>query len=129
MFMSNMSHVLHAHLLAPCLTLAFIYLFYLTPCHPVTPVTLTLLFTQSLPEDAVPPLPSNPHLLVPPSPILKADNWPLLTVSKGFFEILAAKGAAAAAAAAGGNAGVGAGMPAAVCVVEEEQQLGYVLLP
>ncbi|KAG1674856.1 hypothetical protein FOA52_015244 [Chlamydomonas sp. UWO 241] len=32
------------------------------------------------------------QLLLPPAPILKEDNWPLLTVSKGFFEVLAAKG-------------------------------------
>ncbi|CAL8462821.1 g2355 [Coccomyxa elongata] len=30
------------------------------------------------------------RLLLPPHPILKEDNWPLLTVSKGFFESLAA---------------------------------------
>jgi len=29
------------------------------------------------------------RLLLPPTPILKEDNWPLLTVSKGFFENLA----------------------------------------
>ncbi len=33
------------------------------------------------------------RLLLPPHPILKEDNWPLLTVSKGFFESLAAGGA------------------------------------
>ena len=32
------------------------------------------------------------RLLLPPAPILKEDNWPLLTVSKGFFESLAAGG-------------------------------------
>ena len=32
------------------------------------------------------------QLLLPPMPILKEDNWPLLTVSKGFFESLAAGG-------------------------------------
>ena len=32
-------------------------------------------------------------LLLPPAPILREDNWPLLTVSKGFFESLAAGGA------------------------------------
>ena len=32
------------------------------------------------------------QLLLPPAPILKEDNWPLLTVSKGFFESLAAGG-------------------------------------
>ncbi|EFN59251.1 hypothetical protein CHLNCDRAFT_137537 [Chlorella variabilis] len=49
------------------------------------------------------------RLLSPPTPIMREDNWPLLTVSKGFFETLATKdserakgapGAAAAAAAA-----------------------------
>ena len=38
-------------------------------------------------------LQSDARLLVPPVPILKEDNWPLLTVSKGFFESLAAGGA------------------------------------
>jgi len=28
---------------------------------------------------------------MPPTPILRDENWPLLTVSKGFFENLAAK--------------------------------------
>lgn len=27
--------------------------------------------------------------MMPPTPILKGNNWPLLTVSKGFFENLA----------------------------------------
>ena len=34
-------------------------------------------------------------------PPLQEDNWPLLTVTKGFFELLAAKGRAEAAAAKG----------------------------
>ena len=38
-------------------------------------------------------LQSDAQLLIPPVPILKEDNWPLLTVSKGFFESLAAGGA------------------------------------
>ena len=38
------------------------------------------------------------RLLLPPHPILKEDNWPLLTVSKGFFESLAAGGACASPA-------------------------------
>lgn len=38
-------------------------------------------------------LASDAQLLVPPTPILREDNWPLLTVSKGFFESLAAGGA------------------------------------
>ena len=29
---------------------------------------------------------------MPPTPIMREDNWPLLTVSKGFFETLATKG-------------------------------------
>ena len=38
-------------------------------------------------------LQTDAQLLIPPVPILKEDNWPLLTVSKGFFESLAAGGA------------------------------------
>ena len=41
---------------------------------------------ESLPEP--PALEPNAMLLLPPTPILKDDNWPLLTVSKGFFENL-----------------------------------------
>ena len=37
-------------------------------------------------------LASDAQLLLPPTPILREDNWPLLTVSKGFFESLAAGG-------------------------------------
>jgi hypothetical protein len=66
-----------------------------------------------LPEDGVPPLPAAPALTLPPAPLLKAENWPLLTVSKGFFETLAAKGAAAGAAAGAGGAGAAAGGAAA----------------
>ena len=60
-------------------------------------------------EAEVPAVPPGPKttLLLPPAPIMREDNWPLLTVSKGFFESLAVKdaeraktGAAAAAAAA-----------------------------
>lgn len=29
------------------------------------------------------------QLMMPPTPILKDNNWPLLTVTKGFFENLA----------------------------------------
>ena len=46
---------------------------------------------ESLPN-GTPPVDSDAQLLLPPAPILKEDNWPLLTVSKGFFENLA-KGA------------------------------------
>ncbi|KAK9804455.1 hypothetical protein WJX73_003595 [Symbiochloris irregularis] len=53
---------------------------------------------EGLPE--VPPLDPQAQLLMPPAPILKEDNWPLLTVSKGFFENLAKKGAAERGAAA-----------------------------
>mmetsp|Transcript_18514 Transcript_18514/g.51859 ORF Transcript_18514/g.51859 Transcript_18514/m.51859 type:complete len:1226 (-) Transcript_18514:342-4019(-) len=62
--------------------------------------------THGLEEDAarisealggnVPDLDSNAKLLAPPTPILKEDNWPLLTVSKGFFEGAFAKGEDAA---------------------------------
>lgn len=41
----------------------------------------------------VPQLDPKAQLLAPPTPILKEDNWPLLTVSKGFFEGAFAKGA------------------------------------
>lgn len=68
---------------------------------------------QMLPEDGVPNLPSTSTLLVPPAPLLKEENWPLLTISKGFFETLAAKGAAAAAAAGGGAAAAAAASAAA----------------
>ncbi len=39
-----------------------------------------------------PALEADAALLLPPTPILKEDNWPLLTVSKGFFENLATGG-------------------------------------
>lgn len=39
--------------------------------------------------EEVPELDPNAQLLMPPTPILKDNNWPLLTVSKGFFENLA----------------------------------------
>ena len=42
---------------------------------------------EALPE--LPELEAGARLLLPPTPILKEDNWPLLTVSKGFFENLA----------------------------------------
>jgi coatomer protein complex subunit alpha (xenin) len=56
--------------------------------------------------------------MVPPQPLLHDDNWPLLTISKGFFETLAAKGAAAAAAAGGPpGAAATAGAAAAAAAV------------
>ena len=39
--------------------------------------------------EEVPEVDSNAQLMLPPTPILKDNNWPLLTVSKGFFENLA----------------------------------------
>ena len=45
--------------------------------------------------DNLPPVDPQAQLMAPPAPILKEDNWPLLTVSKGYFENLA-KGAAGA---------------------------------
>lgn len=41
--------------------------------------------------EEVPSIDPQAKLLAPPTPILREDNWPLLTVSKGFFENLAAK--------------------------------------
>ena len=41
--------------------------------------------------EEVPSVDPDAKLLRPPTPILREDNWPLLTVSKGFFENLAAK--------------------------------------
>lgn len=65
-------------------------------------------------------------LMQPPLPILREDNWPLLTVSKGFFETLAAKGAVTAAAGAGTTAAPGkgrAGAAAAATVELDESAL------
>ena len=68
--------------------------------------------THGLTEDAerlagsleeLPALDPNAQLLLPPQPILREDNWPLLTVSKGFFENLAAGGARPASADCCGN--------------------------
>jgi coatomer protein complex subunit alpha (xenin) len=66
--------------------------------------------------------------MVPPAPILKDDNWPLLTVSKGFFETLAAKGAATAAsstAAAGGAAAAAAAVAAGTIDEGELEGAGW----
>ena len=41
--------------------------------------------------EELPEVDPSARLLMPPTPILHEDNWPLLTVSKGFFENLAAK--------------------------------------
>ena len=40
--------------------------------------------------EELPEVDPSAKLLMPPTPILREDNWPLLTVSKGFFENLAA---------------------------------------
>jgi coatomer protein complex subunit alpha (xenin) len=47
-------------------------------------------------------------LLVPPTPILRGDNWPLLTVSQGFFEGALKGGYVAEDEAAGGALDLGA---------------------
>lgn len=62
-------------------------------------------------------------LLQPPQPILREENWPLLTVTKGFFEQLAAKNAAtkAAEAAAGGGAKGRSGGAAAAAAMELDE--------
>jgi hypothetical protein len=78
---------------------------------------------QMLPEEAVPALPQSPSLMLPPAPVLKQDNWPLLTVSKGFFETLAAKGAAAAAAGGAGAAGAAGAAAAAAGMDLDEHEL------
>ncbi|GAX83376.1 hypothetical protein CEUSTIGMA_g10801.t1 [Chlamydomonas eustigma] len=70
---------------------------------------------QALGDD-LPELPSAAQLMLPPAPILKEDNWPLLTVTKGFFELLAAKGRAEAAASKSSG---GAAAPAMVGGLEE----------
>lgn len=44
------------------------------------------------PPPCPPACPAAARLLQPPTPIMREDNWPLLTVSKGFFETLATKG-------------------------------------
>lgn len=41
--------------------------------------------------EEVPDVIPDARLLMPPTPILRDENWPLLTVTKGFFENLAAK--------------------------------------
>ena len=48
---------------------------------------------SSLGEDALPSLLPNAELIMPPPPILKEDNWPLLRVSKGYFDTMGAGGA------------------------------------
>ena len=60
---------------------------------------------------AVPAVDGSGELLLPPTPILREDNWPLLTVTKGFFEgVLAGDvGAGDYAAFADEDAGAGAG--------------------
>ena len=58
----------------------------LTHTHAHT-LSLSLSLTQ-LPE-----VHPNAKLLIPPPPIMQAEsNWPLLTVSKGFFEGIVSKG-------------------------------------
>lgn len=55
------------------------------------------MFQATLPEDAVlPEVLPGAQLLKPPPPIMQTEaNWPLLTVSKGFFEgIKAVRGGA-----------------------------------
>lgn len=47
-----------------------------------------------------------PKLMVPPQPILKEDNWPLLTITKGFFEGNFASGGDTTEAAGSGAFGL-----------------------
>jgi len=68
-----------------------------------------------LPEGEAPPaVPAGARPLAPPPPLTRGDNWPLLTVTKGFFETLAARGAAAAA---GGEAQAPAAVAAAAAAM------------
>lgn len=48
---------------------------------------------EEIGEGSLPQVGGDALLLMPPTPILREDNWPLLTVSKGFFENLAQQGA------------------------------------
>lgn len=48
---------------------------------------------EEIGEGSLPQVSGDASLLMPPTPILREDNWPLLTVSKGFFENLAQQGA------------------------------------
>lgn len=48
---------------------------------------------EEIGEGSLPQVGGDGTLLLPPTPILREDNWPLLTVSKGFFENLAQQGA------------------------------------
>ena len=48
---------------------------------------------EEIGEGSLPQVGGGGALLLPPTPILREDNWPLLTVSKGFFENLAQQGA------------------------------------
>ena len=59
---------------------------------------------EAMGEDAVlPEVDPNAQPLIPKEPLIQMeDNWPLLTVSKGFFEgVRAARGAAGAGGAKG----------------------------
>lgn len=47
---------------------------------------------EQIGEENLPSIDASAPLLLPPTPILKEDNWPLLTVTKGFFENLAQQG-------------------------------------
>lgn len=48
---------------------------------------------EAIGANNLPAVDAGAPLLLPPTPILREDNWPLLTVSKGFFENLAQQGA------------------------------------
>ncbi|GLI66143.1 hypothetical protein VaNZ11_009877 [Volvox africanus] len=74
---------------------------------------------------ALPELPDDDlaSLMQPPVPILREDNWPLLTVSKGFFETLAVKGAAATATSAGAAAAPGVGKGRATAAAAAAMEL------
>lgn len=97
---------------------AWLLLLHIT-CQHCCDNTSSIYLVQSLPAECVPDLPHNTTLLVPAAPILKDDNWPLLTISKGFFETLAAKGGGAAGALGAPAAAAGAAAAAAAATAAE----------
>ena len=72
--------------------------------------------------DEVPETDSKARLMMPPTPILRDENWPLLTISKGFFENLAAK-------TVGGQFTAPYFIPSHARLLEDSQTRQLLLLP
>ena len=74
----------------------------------------------------LPPVSTRAALMQPPAPLVRDDNWPLLTVSKGFFDGAAAGFATAQQPAgdAGGSYGLADNADAAAAGWGEELDLG-----